>query len=162
MTGKADLPDHITPQKQRAIESMFDGLPVAVNERYRALQDIRKAFYVELAKRFEPTLNEFARAQPQVTDEDWSELATSVNRMARHLGLALVSPRNNAPAMLAFDTKRSGDRVIRRYRLNAIGRRTAPYTCYELPDLELCQAPVRIEPLSQGFRETGRDDGPVL
>lgn len=156
-----DLPaDLLDSQKQKAIVAMFDGLPDTVNERYAAIQAIRKAFYAELAKQFQPALNNFARTQPQVTEEDWSELATSVNQMMRHLGLALVSPRGNVPATLAFDPKRTADRVILRYRFNAIGRRTTPYTCYKLPDLELCQAPLRVEALSKKFRETGQDNAP--
>jgi len=162
VTAGGDPRDRLTEGKRRAIESIFEGLPQTINERYTVLQDIRKAFYAELARQFEPALNQYARAQPQVTDKDWSNLATSVNRMVRHLGLSLVSPRNNAPAALVFDTKRRGDRVTRRYRFHTIGRRLPADTCYELPHLELCQAPARTEALSREFKRTGLDSGPEL
>jgi hypothetical protein len=162
MTGKPSPEFRLDPQRQHAIEVTFAGLPESPSDRYTALQAIRKAFYMELAAQFQPALNQFAEAQPQVTEEDWSNLATTVNRMVRHLGLALVSPRDNAPATLVFDPKRDADHVIKRYRFNAIGRRTTPYTCYELPSLELCQAPARAESLSRGFRKTGRDEEPQL
>lgn len=157
-----DAPASIDPQKQKAIESLFDGLPATLPDRYSALEAIRRAFYAELAKQFQPTLNEFARAQPQASHRDWSDLATSVNRMVRHLGMAIVCPRTHAPATLVVDTKRDGGRTTLRYRFHTInrsGRRTPTFTSYELPDFELCQAPTRVEALSKEFKDKHTDSG---
>jgi hypothetical protein len=162
VTDDIASPYEMDTKRQKVIESLFDGLPADFSARLASLQAIRKTFYAELATQFQPALNEFARTQPQLTQDDCSDLATSINQMIRHLGLALVCPRTNVPATLVVDTTHRGDRVTVRYRFHTIkpsGRRSPTYTCYELPNLELCQAPLRIEALSKEFKDKGREKG---
>jgi hypothetical protein len=162
VTAASDSTGNIGAERQKAIGSMFANLPEAGSERTKALQAIRGAFYAELAKQYEPVMNEFVRVQPQVTKEDRSNLATTINRMVRELGLSVKCPRTNLPATLIVDSKREGDKVICRYRyktINAAGEHKPTFTCYEFPDLELCQAALRVESLAKGFKKRG--DGRV-
>ena len=158
MTVPSDSPSPIDADKQKALESMFDGLPADRAGRRAALQAIRSAFYAGLARHAQPALNEFARNEPQSTQDERSDLATTLNRMARGLGLAVACPRTGLPATIVVDAQRRGDTVTLRYRfytVSAAGHRSATCTCYDLPELELCQAPSRVEPLAKGFRDRG-------
>jgi hypothetical protein len=145
-----------------AVASLFRGLPTGGNERATALAAIRTSFYAELGRQFRPVLNEFAKAQCPTKEQERSELATTLNRMAKNLGLSVVCPRSGLPATIVADTKRAGDSVTMRYRFYTVdtsGHRSATYTCSELPELDVCQAPHRVESLAKGFRKIGRDDG---
>lgn len=159
MTGSPRPSDPGGINRQAALQSLFNDLPKAAAPRREALQAIRTEFYAELARQARGPLNEFARDQPQSTQNERSDLATGINRTCRALGLAVTCPRSGLPATIVVDPKRHGDAVTLRYRfytLDATGRRTATFTCSELPELDLCQAPTRVEALAKGYKAEGR------
>jgi hypothetical protein len=139
-----------------AVVSLFDNLPSETEPQRDALAVIRQAFYHELSKQFQPVVNRFAASQPQHTQEERSVLAVLLNQMTREMGLSLACPRTERPAVLVSEVKRERGTSTLRYRFysnNDAGRRTASCTCYELPELTLCQAALRVEGLSRAYKK---------
>jgi hypothetical protein len=149
----------LSPEQQRAVESLFTNLPAPYAERYAMMQSLRHSFYAELAKQLEPALNAYAKTQPQETWEERSTLASWINQTLRQSGLALVCPRTNRAAILISDMT-GGSRKKMHFRFQTTepsGRRVRSGMSTELPDLELMQAPARIENLSKEYKSRGEE-----
>jgi len=154
--GGGEMTSPIDPYRQRAVESLFHNLPEGFGERYVALQAIRQAFYSHLAASLQPALNNYVKTQRQDTYEERGELASWINQSLRKMGLSLICPTSNKPAILITDWILSGERKILRYRFQTTepsGKRVRSCTSYELPDLEVTQGPSRIEGLSKQFKD---------
>jgi hypothetical protein len=150
---------NLSLKQQRAVESLFVNLPDSYAERYAMMQSLRRSFYAELAKQLEPALNAYAQSQPQETWEERAALASWINRTLRQTGLALICPRTNRPAILISDVT-GGNRRKMHFRFQTTepsGRRVRSAMSLELPDLELTQAPLRVENLARDFRHEERD-----
>ena len=163
MSGEGDgTANSLTAEQQRAIESLFSNLPESFAERHAAMQSFRRAFYAELAKALEPALNAHAKAQPLETYEERSALASWINQTLRQMGLTLICPRTNRPAILISDMT-GGSRQKMHFRFQTTepsGKRVRWGMSRELPDLELMQAPGRIENLAKEFRGRGTNTRP--
>ncbi len=159
MTGVGDAAANPPDARRQAIvESLFDGLPESHEERVVVLQSIRKTFYAALAKYFEKTLNMHVQSQPQATADERHALASWINQTVRQLGLSLVCPRTHQPAILVSDVG-SGSRQVPRFRFQTTsvsGKKIRSCTTTELPELELMQAPSRIESFAKSFQGTGK------
>jgi hypothetical protein len=152
-SGEKSAGCELSARQQGAIESLFADLPEPYDERYSALQSLRSAFYREVARQLEPTLNAYAKSQPLNTLDERSALSSWINGALRHLGLALVSPRGNEPAILIADTAGQSRKPGFRFQITeASGKRVRTVPSDELPDLELMQAPARVENLAKEFR----------
>jgi hypothetical protein len=141
------------------IESLFTGLSSDLESRRSELSSIRQAFYSELAVQAEALVNDAASALPQQTQEDRSALSVTINKMVKELGLSLMCPKTNRPATIVSEVKREHQASILRYRFYTSGEtgRRASSTCYDLPHLKLCQAPLRIESFSQAYKDKAPD-----
>jgi hypothetical protein len=160
MTSSGNFPEReLNAVQQQAIKSLFAGLPESFEERYAKMQSLRRAFYAELAKQLEPTINAYARSQPQGTLEERSALASWINRTCRQTGLALVSAHSNQPAILISDV--SGRSKTKRFRFETTdpsGKRVRSGGSSEVPDLELMQAPLRVENFARDFQRDGKGE----
>jgi hypothetical protein len=153
---------NLTTEQQGAIESVFANLPDSYAERYAMMQSLRRSFYGELAKQLQPALNAYAKIQPKETWEERSALASWINQTLRQMGLVLVCPRTNRPAILISDMT-GGSRKKMHFRFQTAepsGKRVRSAMSVELPDLELMQAPGRIENLAREFRNRGANTRP--
>ncbi len=159
MTGNPEPPS-VTPEQRRAIQSLFDNLPGQFEERARIMQAIRSAFYDELARQLAPSLNAFAKAQPHGSEGERRHLASWINQTVRHFGLSLECPITGKPAILVVDNVMVSHRPVPRFRFEtrrgSLGGRQKRGTSDEVPDLELMQAPLRVENLSREFKGPGR------
>jgi hypothetical protein len=154
MNSEAGESIRVSPDPKLIIEALFADLPESFTERIKAMDALRRAFYAELAKRLEPTLNAYAKDQPYTTLEERSELASWINNTVRQLGLALVCPKTQRPAILISDVT-GGSRQKLRFRFQtseASGKRVRNGMSADLPDLHLMQAPGRIENFARGFK----------
>jgi hypothetical protein len=160
MSGGTNPSASVTPDQQRAIESLFENLPESYPERTAAMQSLRGAFYAELAKQLAPTLTAYARTQPCETELEYRNLANWVNDTARHFGVSVVCPVSHKPALLCVDLVGKGRQSDPKFRFqtktghrNNAGRLEIQKlgVSEEFPDLELVQRPDRVENFSKKY-----------
>lgn len=146
MTGSAQPPmlDHA---RLAAIRSLFKDLPDGFDERHAALKAIRDEFHDQLARNFEPVLNEYAQLLPQDTYDEKRKTASMINGLLRSVGLTIQDKRGRA-AVLYSDTHSAEHPEITRFRLEAKDeqgrvRRTGAWRY--MPSLTLMQEHPRQE-----------------
>lgn len=142
MSEPAD--DHA--RRERGVQQLFDDLPEPHDARYRALQDLSRAFHEALARAYEPSYNQYLSGLPSDLLTDKQSLATTANRLARELKLSIRLPGGeDLPSILTAD--RGGRGTASRFRFQA--RTSAAKQRFgwhaQLPHLELMPSPVRDE-----------------
>ena len=165
MSDAANSKASVTPDQQRAIESLFENLPELHPERTAAMESLRRAFYAELAKQLAPTLTAYARTQPCDTELEYRHLANWTNDTAREFGLSVVCPVSHKPALLCADLVNHGHQLVPKFRFQSkTGHRSKAGrleiqrlgVSEEFPDLELTQRPDRVENFSKKYTGTIR------
>lgn len=132
--------NRVDPQAalRAAIESSFVELPFDFAARRKILIRAFDMAREEIAKAFEPVLNEVAAKMPQATYEEKKELAKWVNAELRRFGLAIKNPHSGKPCLLMGNPggKPGFGRFLLEYT-DDTGKRHHPLTSVTLPHLDL-------------------------
>jgi hypothetical protein len=123
----------------------------------RELRRLRTLAHEELAAAFESRFNAALQEMPQQDVDAKRLLCASANETLKSLGLSIRDPKTGLSAILVADT-RSADDDRGRFRLEVRhpdGRVVRTLSSTELVEFELCEAPVRHEPLARRFRAGG-------
>jgi len=139
----------LSARQSQLIDQLFSNLPADFNDKLEAVNQIRSAIQLQLAKKFETSFNEYIGRQPQSTPSERRDLAPDLNAFLRSLGLAIKCPMTGLPAILIVDNAEANQQDKTRFRLEVKDRdgkrkRTKTYVSC-LPSFELIPALPRIE-----------------
>lgn len=137
-------------RRARLISEIFRDLPVSFEDRFAKLVAIRKNFHAELANATEKPLNFWLKSMPQKDAEDKRQIAIVANNRLHALHLAVASPGDGEPSILAAYV-RDAEYDAGRFRIERRGarnRRIPTSTFKELPYLTIVEDPPRKEPLA--------------
>lgn len=145
----------------RAILFESPNLPQEYGELINDLGRIRSAVTQQIGRQLESVMSDHWRSQPAETLEQKQEICKAANADLRRLGLAILCPKTNKPAILVADY-REGDGSASRFRFQVeadSGGRTRTVASGTFPELKLIEAPVREEPFVSWTRRV-KDAGP--
>lgn len=146
MNSEDDSEDykHVTRAKHLSIRRLFEGLPSAFEDKYRAMYELRQAFQDELADAIAPAIRQQVSIQPRSTIDERRELAAALFERVDSLGLGLACDHSKQVVHLTVDDEKeirklSGPSTGRfvLVHTDAFGVRTATQVSDQLPEINV-------------------------
>lgn len=146
----------LSPEKEKALQVLFESLPEDFDGRYAALQKIREAIHRALGNYLEKALNERAKSLPDRAIRDRQKIQSWVDQVTRDMGLTVACPETGKPGLLIAHTRGPKQLQFNHYAILVADEKRGGYlrtpSTLELPHLKLVPAPSNIESLFADYR----------
>jgi len=160
-SNRSNSPFMLRSNHEKAIASLFDGLPDEPQKRLSAIADLYSAIRKRTDKELRPVIAALIKRSPQLDYHQKGQLSHQINQVLQDARLAIVNPASRMPASLMYNRPRQSSHLSRLYlrdsKLAADGKRhTMLLGETSLPEIELIATVPDVLPDSQEPFALGR------